>query len=102
MQMAENRSEITFSEVKEAMSLEDQNAVEEFLIEVFKTGLVRAKISQDEGVVHVSSTMHRTFGPGDWQQLHQLLTQWKSNIHTVKEHMQHVASAQVDLMHKKI
>merc|ERR1712107_67820 len=72
------------------------------LIDVIKTKLVRAKIAQGDNMVHVSSTMHRTFGPGDWQQLHQLLTQWKSNIHTVKEQMQHVASAQVDLMHKKI
>merc|ERR1711934_197665 len=69
---------------------------------VRKMKLVRAKIAQGDNMVHVSSTMHRTFGPGDWQQLHQLLTQWKSNIHTVKEQMQHVASAQVDLMHKKI
>jgi len=101
MQMAENRSEITFSEVKEAMSLEDQNAVEEFLIEVIKTGLVRAKISQDEGVVHVSSTMHRTFGPGDWQQLHSLLLGWKSNLNSVKEHLAHISSTQVELLHKK-
>merc|ERR1711973_301225 len=63
-------------------------------IDVIKTKLVRAKIAQGDNMVHVSSTMHRTFGPGDWQQLHQLLTQWKSNIHTVKEQMQHVASAQ--------
>ena len=83
---------------------------------MIKTKLVRAKIAQGDNMVHVSSTMHRTFGPGDWQQLHQLLTQvhsmynvwclrqsfkpfftfqWKGNIHTVKEQMQHVASAQV-------
>ena len=82
---------------------------------MIKTKLVRAKIAQGDNMVHVSSTMHRTFGPGDWQQLHQLLTQvhntrsfrpffqifvtfqWKSNIHTVKEQMQHVASAQVNI-----
>jgi len=101
MQMAENRSEITFSEVKEAMRLEDGSAVEEFLIEVIKTGLVRAKICQDDGVVHVSSTMHRTFGPGDWQQLHTLLLGWRSNLSSVKEHLAHISSTQVELMHKK-
>lgn len=101
MQLAENRSEVSFAEIQHEIKI-NEDEVEEFLIDVIKTNLVRAKIAQEGNVVHVSSTMHRTFGPGDWQQLHQLLTQWKSNIHTVKEQMQHVASAQVDLMHKKI
>ena len=43
--MAENRSEITFPEICSAMQL-NENEVEEFLIEVIKTRLVRAKISQ--------------------------------------------------------
>merc|ERR1719278_1176425 len=101
MQLAENRSEVSFAEIQHNIQI-SEDEVEEFLIDVIKTKLVRAKIAQGDNMVHVSSTMHRTFGPGDWQQLHQLLTQWKSNIHTVKEQMQHVASAQVDLMHKKI
>lgn len=100
MQMAENRSEITFDEIREAIQLND-NEVEEFLIEVIKTRLVRAKISQGDKVVYVSSTMHRTFGPGDWQQLHSLLLGWKSNLGSVKENLAHIASTQVELMHKK-
>merc|ERR1711892_395382 len=101
MQLAENRSEISFAEIQQSIQIKEDE-VEEFLIDVIKTKLVRAKIAQGDGTVYVSSTMHRTFGPGDWQQLHQLLSQWKNNIHTVKDQMQHVASAQVDLMHKKI
>merc|ERR1712080_651759 len=101
MQLAENRSEISFAEIQHSIQISEAE-VEEFLIDVIKTKLVRAKIVQGDSTVFVSSTMHRTFGPGDWQQLHLLLTQWKTNIHTVKEQMQHVASAQVDLMHKKI
>ena len=50
---------------------------------------------QGEGVVYVSSTMHRTFGLGDWQQLYTLLTSWKENLNTVKEQLAHVASTQV-------
>jgi len=100
MQMAENRSEISFSEIRQAMQL-NENEVEEFLIDVIKTRLVRAKISQGDGVVYVSSTMHRTFGPGDWQQLHSLLLGWKTNLNSVKEHLAHIASTQVELMHKK-
>jgi len=101
MQLAENRSEITFEEIQSSIQVGEED-VEMFLIDVIKTKLVRAKLAQDSGVVYVSSTMHRTFGPGEWQQLHQLLSQWKNNIHTVKDQMHHVASAQIDLMHKKI
>merc|ERR1719310_2509713 len=101
MQLAENRSEITFEEIQSSIQVGEED-VEMFLIDVIKTKLVRAKLAQDTGIVYVSSTMHRTFGPGEWQQLHQLLSQWKNNIHTVKDQMHHVASAQIDLMHKKI
>ena len=51
-----------------------------------------------DGVVYVSSTMHRTFGTGDWQQLHSLLLGWKTNLHSIKEHMAHIASTQVGLI----
>ena len=68
------RSEITFAEIQQSIQIKEDE-VEEFLIDVIKTKLVRAKIAQGDGVVYVSSTMHRTFGPGDWQQLHQLLSQ---------------------------
>merc|ERR1719205_90791 len=94
MQLAENRSEITFEEIQSSIQVNEEE-VEEFLIDVIKTKLVRAKLAQDDGIVHVSSTMHRTFGPEEWHQLHQLLNQWKNNIHTVKDQMQHVASAQI-------
>ena len=74
MQLAENRSEISFEEIQHSIQIEEDE-VEEFLIDVIKTNLVRAKIAQGENMVHVSSTMHRTFGTDDWQQLHKLLTQ---------------------------
>ena len=74
MQLAENRSEITFEEIQSSIQVGEED-VEMFLIDVIKTKLVRAKLAQDSGVVYVSSTMHRTFGPGEWQQLHQLLSQ---------------------------
>jgi hypothetical protein len=65
---------VSFAEIQHEIKI-NEDEVEEFLIDVIKTNLVRAKIAQEGNVVHVSSTMHRTFGPGDWQQLHQLLTQ---------------------------
>ena len=95
------RGEITFEEIQSSIQINEEE-VEEFLIDVIKTKLVRAKLAQDDGIVYVSSTMHRTFGTEEWHQLLQLLIQWKGNIKTVKDQMQHVASAQIDLMHKKI
>ena len=48
---------------------EEVEDVEMFLIDVIKTKLIRNKLNQDRGVVYVCSTMYRTFGPGEWQQL---------------------------------
>ena len=76
------RSEITFEEIQSSIQVGEED-VEMFLIDVIKTKLVRAKIAQGDNMVHVSSTMHRTFGPGDWQQLHQLLTQVQKNSENI-------------------
>lgn len=51
--------------------------------------------------VHISSTMHRTFGRAQWQQLHDLLHSWKGNLVSIQENMKNVASAQVDLLKAK-
>jgi len=99
MQMAENRSEIPMAELSQNLDI-PENEIEDFLIDVIKTRLVRAKISQGEGVVYVSSTMHRTFQTSDWNQLHKLLLGWKTNLSVVKEHLSTIASTQVELMHE--
>ena len=77
-----SRSEVSFAEIQHSIQIGEEE-VEEFLIDVIKTKLVRAKIAQGDNMVHVSSTMHRTFGPGDWQQLHQLLTQVQKNSENI-------------------
>jgi len=101
MQMAENRSEISFKEIQQAVQL-GEGEVEGFIIDVIKTKLVKAKMNQGDQVVNVTSTMHRTFGPGNWQELHSTLSLWKANLQTVRDQMQHVASAQIDIIHKQI
>lgn len=101
MQLAENRSEISFHEIQQAMQL-GEGEVEGFIIDVIKTKLVKAKMNQGEKFVNVTSTMHRTFGAGQWQQLHSTLSLWKANLQTVRDQMQHVASAQIEIIHKQI
>lgn len=68
---------------------------------VLKTKLVRARMDQKKRTVHISSTMHRTFGKAQWQQLHTLLSAWKNNLATVQEGMAHVAAAQLELVSKQ-
>lgn len=67
---------------------------------VLKTKLVRARMDQKSRKVHISSTMHRTFGRTQWQQLHELLCAWKNNLAVVQEGMKNVASAQMELVQK--
>ena len=58
--------------------------VEDFLIDLLKTKLVRAKIDQANKVVTVSSTMHRTFTKQHWHNLQGLLTNWRTNLHNLR------------------
>jgi len=51
-------------------------------------------MDQSAKKVYVSSTMHRTFGRQQWQQLNDLLIAWKSNLHTIQDSMKQVVIAQ--------
>jgi translation initiation factor 3 subunit M len=96
MQLAETRSTITFGEIQQHLQVQEAD-VEDFLIDLLKTKLVRAKIDQATQVVTVSSTMHRTFTKEHWHNLHGLLTDWKSNIHNIRDQIAHLATAQIDM-----
>jgi translation initiation factor 3 subunit M len=99
MQLAENNPEMAFAELQKELQIEE-NQVEPFIIEVLKTKLVRARMDQAARKVHISSTMHRTFGKAQWQQLRDLLFVWKNNLLTTQDSMQTVVTAQVEMMHK--
>jgi translation initiation factor 3 subunit M len=51
--------------------------------------------------VYVSSTMHRTFGRAQWQQLRDLLHSWKSNVSLVQEGMKSITAAQLELLNQQ-
>jgi translation initiation factor 3 subunit M len=68
------------------------------LCAVLKTKLVRARMDQAARKVFVSSTMHRTFGRAQWQQLRDLLHSWKATLQITQEGMKSVAAAQMDLL----
>ncbi|CAG9563594.1 unnamed protein product [Danaus chrysippus] len=95
MQMAETNPEITFDEIISELQIEEKN-VEEFIIEVLKTRLVRARMDQSSRAVRVSSTMHRTFGRAQWLALRDVLLAWRANVHQAHESMKSVAAAQLE------
>nr|CAD7443854.1 unnamed protein product [Timema bartmani] len=97
MQLAEGSSEMTFETIQQELQLQDDE-VESFIIDVLKTKLVRARMDQAAKKVFISSTMHRTFGRVQWQQLRDLLFAWKNNLQVTQEGMKTVAAAQIELM----
>lgn len=100
MQLAESNPEMTFQHLQDELQI-GENEVEPFIIEVLKTKLVRARMDQKARKVHISSTMHRTFGKPQWLQLRDLLHAWKANLTLVQENMKSVSDAQTELSHKQ-
>lgn len=92
MQLAETCNELPFELIQTELQIE-ADGVERFIIEVLKTKLVRARMDQHLKRVFVSSTMHRTFGRAQWQQLRDLLHHWKANLASVQDGMKHMQSA---------
>ncbi|XP_041972843.1 eukaryotic translation initiation factor 3 subunit M [Aricia agestis] len=95
MQMAESNPEITFDEIISELQIEEKD-VEAFIIEVLKTRLVRARMDQAARSVRVSSTMHRTFGRAQWQQLRDVLLLWRANVQHAHDAMASVAAAHLE------
>lgn len=95
MLMAESNVEIPFDDITSELQIEENN-VEAFIIEVLKTRLVCARMDQAQRLVRVSSTMHRTFGRAQWQQLRDVLLAWRGNVHHAHESMKSVATAQIE------
>ena len=65
---------------------------------MLKTKLVRAKLDQANETVVVSSTMHRTFTQAHWKNLHGLLTGWRDSLKGIREQINHVANAQMEMV----
>ncbi|GFS32887.1 eukaryotic translation initiation factor 3 subunit M [Nephila pilipes] len=86
MQMSETQKEIPFSVIENELQLKSEE-VESFVIDVLRTKLARAKIDELQQRVLVSSTMHRTFGKPQWQQLREILTRWQNDLSQVQSQL---------------
>jgi translation initiation factor 3 subunit M len=95
MQLAESNPEMSFELLRDELQIEE-NEVESFIIEVLKTKLVRARIDQKSRKVHISSTMHRTFGRAQWQQLNDLLITWREQLSFVQANIKNIAIQQAE------
>lgn len=95
MQLAESNPEMSFELLKDELQIEETE-VESFIILVIKTKLVRARIDQNSRKVHISSTMHRTFGRAQWQQLNDLLITWREQLSTVQVGIQNISIQQAE------
>lgn len=84
MQMAEGQKEITYETIVSELQITEKE-VEPFVFDVLRTQLVRAKIDQLNKKVLVQSTMHRTFGRPQWEQLRTVLNDWKNNFAHVEK-----------------
>nr|QBH73924.1 eukaryotic translation initiation factor 3 subunit M [Liposcelis bostrychophila] len=96
MQLAETNSEMTFQMIQDELRITEEE-VEPFMIDVLKTKLVRARMDQSARKVFISSTMHRTFGRAQWQQLRDLLCAWKVNLSGVQDGMKAIAAAHLEM-----
>lgn len=84
MQMAEVQKEISYETIMEELKI-SKAEVEPFVFDVLRTQLVKAKIDQLNKKVLVQSTMHRTFGRPQWEQLRTVLNEWKNNFSHVEK-----------------
>lgn len=66
-------------------------------LSVLKTKLVRARMDQSNRKVFISSTMHRTFGRAQWQQLRDLLCSWKANLGGITEGMKAITATHMEM-----
>jgi len=97
MTLAQAQTDMPFELLEKELEVKPEE-VEEFVIEVLRTRLVRGRMDQLARKVHVSSTMHRTFGRPQWQNLRDVLTAWKTNVASTRHSMESVVTAQVEMM----
>jgi len=91
LQMAETHSELSFDVLEKELQIQP-NQIEGFVIDVLKTRLVRARLDQCARKVHIISALKRSFNRQQWEQLRQVLVEWKSNLSVITDNLTTVLS----------
>jgi translation initiation factor 3 subunit M len=91
MGMAGEQPQMSFEAIRKELQLaQSDEAVEEFIIEVLKTKLVRGRMDQRSKKVMINNTVQRTFGLEQWRQLHAILLNWNESIHRVSNNLKNL------------
>ncbi|XP_065578418.1 eukaryotic translation initiation factor 3 subunit M-like [Artemia franciscana] len=99
MQMAEAKEELTFDEVQDQLQISEKD-VHQFIIDVLKTKLVKARVNDKQKKILVSATMHRTFGKMQWAHLRGTLGSWETHLKNLSNGLTAVVKLQADIMNK--
>jgi len=83
-------SSLKLSHLKDTLSLKDDIAVEEFIIDAIRTTMVKAKLSQSESKVIIHHAVPRQFTKQHWVELAQRLQRWEEDITKVNSQFKHI------------
>jgi translation initiation factor 3 subunit M len=91
MSLAGEDPQMSFGTIRKELNLDQRDeAVEEFVIEVLKTQLVKGRMDQQSKKVMINSTVQRTFGPDQWRQLQSIVYCWRESIRRVEGNMKNL------------
>ncbi|XP_065647361.1 eukaryotic translation initiation factor 3 subunit M isoform X2 [Hydra vulgaris] len=90
--LANQEKEITYQKIIQTLGLTEDN-LEEFVIELVKSGLVHAKIDQINERIIIRSVGFRTFGKNEWESLQQKLQTWVTNLNVIKTNLEQVVQS---------
>ncbi|XP_044167090.1 eukaryotic translation initiation factor 3 subunit M-like, partial [Acropora millepora] len=94
MSFGESKSEVSFDDLAEEFNISAEE-IEEFVIEAFRSKLIRAKVDQVNKKVVIRFSLkeegcHRTFGANQWQELRNCLEDWRQSLTSVLNSMHSV------------
>jgi len=95
--LATQNSELTFSQIAEALHIEE-TGVEEYVIQGVKTKLLAGRMDQTNRKLFITSATHRTFGRTQWQQVRNVLATWRGNLSKVEENLQNVLTTDYEMI----
>ena len=68
------------------------------LILGIKTKLLKARMSQANHKLSITSATHRTFGRSQWQQIRNVLSKWRGNLNKVEDNMKSVLNSDFEMI----
>ncbi|KAI3381862.1 hypothetical protein SNEBB_005341 [Seison nebaliae] len=80
LSLAENKTEIPFKDIGEALNLEKSSDIELFVVRLLKTGTIRVKINESEDKLIINHVPCRFFAEQHWKELRDQFITWNENL----------------------